>query len=185
MKITHKVLFVGLLCFLFISSCKKDDNSEMEIEYTTLFSDMMEIDVSSVDSYVVRETDPFPTALDGELSKKNTSKSKIKSAKLSSLRLQLWDFVYEDTVNHCNLKDLSEIVLEINAEGLGATKIAYKMIPDVRTNAINFILEDVELREYLKKDYFTMIIKYKKRRPMYHDMSFIITPKFKIIADPL
>jgi hypothetical protein len=172
--------------FLFgLSSCKKKDKSEIKMEYPIVFQENMEIDIENVDSFVVRETFPFPTFLDGELAKNNTSKDKVKSAKLAYLRMQIWDFAYSDSSKYSNLRDISDIILELNAEGLGPVKIASKKIPDIRTNAINLDLEDVDLKEYLKKDQFTMIIKYKKRRAMYHEMPFILSTKFNIVADPL
>jgi hypothetical protein len=172
--------------FLFgMSSCKKKDKSEIKMEYPMVFQENMEIDTENVDSFVVRESYPFPTFLDGELAKNNTSKDKVKSAKLAFLRMQIWDFAYSDSSKYSNLSDISDIILELKADGLGAVKIASKKIPDIRTNAINLDLEDVDLKEYLKKDEFTMIIKYKKRRAMYNEMPFILSTKFIIVADPL
>lgn len=181
----YRLFLLIIVLTPFINSCKKDKNTLVEIDYQYPFQDMMEIDMYNVDTFVTRETMQFPTMFDGDLAKKNTSKEKIRSARLTSLRLQMWDWAYEDTVNHCNIRELSEIRLSLNAEGLGAKEVAYKIIPDVKTNAINFDLNDVDIKEYLQKESFSMIIKYKKRRAMPHDMPFIISTKFKIFAETL
>ncbi|MCC6818598.1 MAG: hypothetical protein IT245_06895 [Bacteroidia bacterium] len=59
------------------------------------------------------------------------------------------------------------------------------MIPNQRTKAVNFVLEDIELKDYLQKDFFRMVIKYRKRKSMYNQIPFYIAATFKIIADPL
>jgi hypothetical protein len=119
------------------------------------------------------------------LAKNNTSKSKIKSAKLIGFRIQVLDYAVYDSVNYSNLKDLSEVRVDIKNKNVGQVEVARKFIPDVRVKAINLELPDVEGKEYLKQDNFSMVFKYRKRRAMPDEMPFIISLKFKITADPL
>ncbi|MDP2176280.1 MAG: hypothetical protein Q8K70_10270 [Bacteroidota bacterium] len=180
------VIFLFLACTLVLSSCKKDPKKDLiEIEYPLYFPDKMVGETHGVDSLIDRETFEFPTELDGELAKNNTNKSKIVSARLIFMRIQVLDYAYQDSTKYSNLKDISEIYLDIKKTGVGQELIAKKMIPDVRTNAVNLDLEDIELKKYLQADNFAMVVKYKKRRGMLHDMPFVISLKFKITAEPL
>lgn len=180
-----RIFVFALLIPVFFTACKKKKQEVIKMEYPIIFTDKMQIDTENVDSFVTRETFPFPTSLEGELSKKNTSKSKIRTANLQFLRLQILDYAYQDTQNYCNLQDISDIILSVKADGLGTREVAFKAIPDVRTNAINLDIHSVELKEYLQRDFFSMVISYKKRRAMHHEMPFVISTKFYIEADPL
>jgi hypothetical protein len=95
------------------------------------------------------------------------------------------DYAVYDSVNYSNLKDLSEIRVDIKNSNVGQMEVARKLIPDVRVKAVNLDLPDVEGKEYLKQDNFSMVFKYRKRRGMPDEMPFIISLKFKITADPL
>ena len=138
-----------------------------------------------VDSLITRESFEFPTSLDGELAKKNTNKSKIVSARLTYMRIQVMDYAWEDSTKYSNLKDMSMISMDIKKIGIGQNLIANKNIPDIRTKFINLDLNDVELKEYLAQESFAFVVKYIKRRGMLHDMPFAINLKFKIIAETL
>ena len=80
--IFYKFLFICMTSILFCDCKKEKSPSEIILEYPILFPQNMEIDTLNVDSLIVRESYEFPANLDGELAKNNTSKSKIKSAKL-------------------------------------------------------------------------------------------------------
>lgn len=166
-------------------SCKKDKKTDVVVDYPIFFVNMMEIDTTNVDSLIIRETDDFPTQLDGELAKNNTNKSKIKSAKLTDLRVQMLDVDFYDTTRHSDFGFLSEIMIDIKKDPLAQKLVAYKSIPNQRTKAVNFSLEDVELKEFLQQDNFRMVFKYRKRKSMPNDLPFYISGHFKIIADPL
>lgn len=185
MKNIPQLLYLFVLLTLFSGSCKKDKQKTIELDYPLLMGDMMEIDTSEVDSLIIRETVDFPTSLDGELAKHNTSKAKIKSAKLTSLRLQMLDIDYNDTMTHSDFGHISEIFMDVKEMSLGQKQVASKSIPNQRTKAVNFILDDVELKDYLQKDFFRMVIKYRKRKSMPNDLPFYIAATFKIVADPL
>lgn len=180
-------LFFAIFCAfsLLSTSCKKESPTEIELEYPLIFPDLMEIDVKSVDSFVIRESNDFPTTLDGELAKHNTNKSKIKSAKLTFMRLQVMDYAFADSNKYSDFGYISDLMMDIKKDGLGQQLIAKKSIPNVRTKAVNLELEDVELKNYLQQDNFRMVFKYKKRKAMPNDMPYVITFKFKIIADPI
>jgi hypothetical protein len=186
-KLLHiSVFFLLALSTLVLSSCKKDPKKDLiEIEYPLFFPDKMVGETHGVDSLIDRETFEFPTELDGELAKNNTNKSKIVSARLVLMRIQVLDYAFDDSTKYSNLKDLSEIYLDIKKSGIGQDLVAKKMIPDVRTKAVNLDLEDIELKKYLQEDKFAMVVKYKKRRGMLHDMPFVISLKFKITAEAL
>jgi len=181
------IVNVSLICltFFLFDGCKKDKKQDVELEYPISFIDYMEIDTTNVDSFVTRESIDFPTALDGDLAKNNTSKEKIKSARLVYLRLQVLDYAYADSAHYANLSDISEISLDIKKDGIGQHTVAHKLIPDVRTKNIIMDLTDVELRDYLKQDNFRFVARYKKRRPMPNQMPYSIVLKFKVIAEPL
>jgi hypothetical protein len=189
MSSKFKYYFIAAMLFMSfvsLSSCKKDPKKDLiEIEYPLFFPDKMVGETHGVDSLIDRETFEFPTELDGELAKNNTNKSKIVSARLVFMRIQVLDYAFEDSTKYSNLKDLSEIYLDIKKMGIGQDLIAKKMIPDVRTKAVNLDLEDIELKKYLQEDKFAMVVKYKKRRGMLHDMPFVISLKFKITAEAL
>lgn len=183
-----KSLFTTALLFAAVflySGCKKDKASEIVFDYSIPFADKMEIDTENVDSLIIRESFDFPTNMDGELAKHNTDKSKIKSAKLIQLRLQVFDFAYADTTRYSNLKDISEIMVDINNDYEGQRPVAFKQIQDVKVKAVNMDLYDQELRDYLKRETFRMVFKYRKRRAMHHEMPFVISTTFRIVADPL
>ncbi len=174
-----------LLSSVLFNSCKKDAKADVVIEYSIPFINNMEIDMTKVDTFVERESYDFPTSLDGELAKNNTSKEKIKSAKLIFMRIQVMDYAYADSTRYGNLRDISAMELDIKKEGLPQLLIAKKMIPDVYTKAVNMDLQDVELKEYLKSNSFRMVFRYMKRRQMPNEMPFIVTLKFQITASPL
>jgi len=184
MKKLVKLLLISL-AFLSIGSCKKDKKGDVELEYPISFIDMMEIDTTNVDSFVIRESIDFPTALDGDLAKNNTSKDKIKSAKLVYLRLQVLDYAYADSAHYANLSDISELSMDIKKDGIGQHMVAHKVVPDARTKNVVMDLTDVELRDYIKQDNFRFVAKYKKRRAMPNQMPYSIVLKFKVIAEPL
>jgi hypothetical protein len=183
-KLLVYTLFATLLFSLPIA-CKKKKQESVVIEYPIFFANMMEIDTSEIDSLIIRETDDFPTQLDGELAKNNTNKSRIKSAKLTALRIQMLDVDFYDTMTHSDFGFLSEIMIDIKKDPLPQKLVASKLIPNQRTKAVNFNLEDVELKEYLQQDVFRMVFKYRKRKSMPNDLPFYIAGTFKIIADPL
>jgi len=180
------IFFIAFCAFSLLStSCKKESQTEIELEYPIIFPDLMEIDVKSVDSFVIRESNDFPTSLDGELAKHNTNKSKIKSAKLTFMRLQVMDYAFADSTKYSDFGYISELMMDIKKDGLGQALIAKKSIPNMRTKAVNLDLENVELKDYLQQETFKMVFKYKKRKAMPNDMPYVITLKFKIIADPI
>jgi hypothetical protein len=185
-KFKSVALVFFILSLFSVSSCKKEKNQgDVVLEYTIPFIEKMQIDVNNIDSFIERESYSFPTQFDDELAKNNTNKSKIKSAKLIFMRIQVIDYAYLDTSNYSNLKDISDMEVYAKNDNVGTSLIATKSIPDLRTKAVNMDLQDVELRDYLKQDNFNMIFRYKKRRAMPNEMPFIISLKFKIIADPL
>lgn len=176
-------LLIVLSSFLFLSnSCKKSKNTDVEIILPILFVDRMPEEQEGVDSLIERVTYEFPTNLDDALIKNNTKKENIKSARLTNLRLQVVEHTYLDSTHYSNWKELSEIQLDIISSKVGREKVAFKLIPDVRTKAINMEIIDVELKSYLQQDKFAMAIRYRKRRPMYHDLEYVISGSFKIIA---
>ena len=179
MKSFLKISSIFFLLTLLLNSCKKDNQTEIVLEYPLLFLDNMEIDEKNIDSLIVRETLDFPTTLEGDLAKNNTSKEKIKSAKL------VMDYAYDDSSKYSNLKDLSFMSLDIKHSNIGQKLIASKSIADMKTRAINLDLEDAEVKDYLKQDKFRMVVKYIKRRAMPHEMPFVISLRFRIVADPL
>lgn len=185
MKNFKFTILVFAIFSLLSSACKKDEKSQVELEYSVLFPILMEIDTSEVDSMIVRESNEFPTTLDGELAKHNTNKSKITSAKITSMRLQMLDLDFNDTITHSDFGHLAEIMMDIKKDPLPQRLVASQVIANKRTNAVNMKLEDVELKEYLQQNSFGMVIKYRKRKLMPNDLPFFITVKFKIIADPL
>jgi len=176
-----------LLSIFLLNSCGKDEKPQVIFEFSPPLplGYNMEIDTSNVDSFTVRETFDFPASLEGELSKQNTTKDKIISAKLVFMRIQVMDYAYADSNKYGNLRDIAVLELDIKKTGVGQQLVAKKMISDVYTKAVNLDLEDVELKEYLKQDNFRMVIRYMKRRPMPNEMPFIISCKFRITADPL
>ncbi len=180
------LLLILLTNSILFNSCKKDKaKTDVIIEYPIALPDLMEIDTLNVDSMVERETFDFPTTLEGELAKNNTTKAKIKSAQLVFMRLQVMDYAYADSTKYSNLRDIAELELDIKKEGIGQALIARKSIPDVYVKAVNLDLENVDLKDYLKADNFRMAVRYKKRRPMPNDMPYVISIKFRIVADPL
>jgi hypothetical protein len=184
-KWNRSMIFVMLGFGLLTDSCKKDHKSEIIIEYQIPFANNMEIDTLHVDSFVERESYDFPTSLEGELAKNNTAKEKIKSAKLTFMRIQVVDYAYADSNKYGNLRDISVLQMDAKKDGIGQQMIAHKNIPDVYTKAVNMDLDDIELKDYLKQESFRLVFRYKKRRPMPNEMPFVVTLKFKVIADPL
>jgi hypothetical protein len=183
---TNRLMIFAMLGFgLVLNSCKKDHKSEVIIEYQIPFANNMEIDTLNVDSFIERESYDFPTSLEGELSKNNTAKEKIKSAKLTFMRIQVVDYAYADSNKYGNLRDLSVLQMDAKKIGVGQQQIAHMTIPDVYAKAVNMDLDDIELKDYLKQESFRLVFRYKKRRPMPNEMPFVILLKFKIIADPL
>jgi len=76
--------------------------------------------------------------------------------------------------------------IDIKHADLGQFEVAKKLnIPDIRTKAINLDMNGVELKDFLQKESFRMVFKYKKRRQMHHEMPFVVSLKFKIVADAL
>ena len=183
-RILRNALLV--LLSLSLSNCKKDKQKEITIEYPLFFVNNMEIDTTEADSLIVRESIDFPTNLDGELAKNNTDKSRIKSGKLEFFRIQILDNAVFDSLNYCNFKDLKEMSIDIKHNDLGQFEVANKLnIPDTRTKALNLDLTNIELKEFLQKETFRMVFKYRKRRQMHHEMPFVVSLKFKIVAEAL
>lgn len=185
MKFFKVILPILIATTLLPTGCNKESQTEIEIEYPIFFPDLMEIDINNVDSFVIRESNDFPTALDGELAKQNTNKSKIKSAKLTFMRLQVMDYAYADSTKYSDFGYISELMMDIKNDKIGQARVAKKSIPNVRTKAINLELDDIELKEFLQQETFRMVFKYKKRKAMPNDMPYVISLKFKIIAEPL
>ncbi|MES2616328.1 MAG: hypothetical protein V4613_00530 [Bacteroidota bacterium] len=175
------------ILFVFIAtqflSCKKDKSkSEIELDYPIFFPEVMEIDTLNVDSLIVRETISFTIDLESDLTNKNL----IKSAHLTSLRIQTADYAFYDSANHCNFNDIKEIYLSIKNVDVGTELVAQKItIPNTRVKVLYLDVLGTELRDYLRKDNFQMVVKYRKKRAMPHQLPFYITGKFKILADPL
>jgi hypothetical protein len=178
--------FLLILPLFVFNSCKKDEKKNLiEIEYPLSFFDKFVGETHGVDSLIIRESFEFPTSLDGELAKKNTNKSKIVSARLTYMRIQVMDYAWEDSTKFSNLKDMSLLSMDLKKAGIGQDLVASKNIPDVRTRFVNLDLNDVELKQYLSQESFAFVVKYIKRRGMLHDMPFAINLKFKIIAETL
>lgn len=174
-----------LLTAFSLSNCKKDKQTEVYFEHPIFFVDNMEMDTLNVNTMVERETFDFPTSLEGVLSSNNTDKKHIKSAKLIAMRVQILDYALADSINWCNIQDISEIYADIKHSQLGTQNVAFKMVPDTRVAGVNFEMTGVELKEYLQQDYFRMVFRYKKRRAMEDQMPFVISMRFAITADPL
>lgn len=179
-----------LVLVIFTSnSCKKEKSkTEIVIDYVIPFPDNMELDnnTNDIDSLIQRTTVEFPTTLDGELAKNNTNKSLIKSAKLTSMTMQVLDYAYSDSTKYANFKDLKDMYLDILKAGIGQENVAFKEnIPDKRIKILNMDMSNVELKEYLKQETFQFIAKYRKRRARPHEMPYIIKLNFRIVADPL
>lgn len=183
-KLFQTALLLLLTVFL-LSNCKKDKQTEVYFEYPLFFVDNMEMDTLNVNSMVERETYDFPTSLESVLSSNNTDKKHIKSAKLIAMRIQILDYALADSINWCNIQDISEIYADIRHSLLGTKTVAFKMVPDTRVAGINFEMTGVELKEYLQQDYFRMAFRYKKRRAMEDQMPFVISLRFAITADPI
>lgn len=180
-----KGLFIIFVVLQFLS-CRDKSKDQIVIEQPIFFPMIMEIDTLNVDSLIVRETDAFPTTLDGTLANNNTNKSKITSASLISLTLVIPDYVRGDTVNYCNFKDLSEISLYVKNDANGTKLSAQKLnIPDKIMYTLNMDIAPEELRDYLRSDDFRMVVSYRKRRPMPDKLEFFIIGKFMVYADPL
>ena len=178
--------FLLILPLFVFNSCKKDEKKNLiEIEYPLSFFDKFVGETHGVDSLITRESFEFPTSLDGELAKKNTNKSKIVSARLTYMRIQVMDYAWEDSTKFSNLKDMSLLSMDLKKAGVGQDLVASKNIPDVRTRFVNLDLNDIELKQYLSQESFAFVVKYIKRRGMLHDMPFAINLKFKIIAETL
>lgn len=143
------------------------------------------MDTLNVNTWVVRESHEFPTTLDDFLKDKNTNKSKIKSAKLTSMRIQIMDFALADSINWCNIQDISDMEVDIKSSIAGQRTVAFKQIPDKRVAGINLDMTGTELKDFLQQEKFSMVFKYLKRRAMEDQMPFIITLKFIITAEPL
>ncbi len=190
MQIIKKILTYTVLIILIFSanSCRKKKNSKTEIiiDYPIGLIDIMELDNDNVDSLIERITFEFPTMLEGELAKNNTSKSLIKSARLTSMRLEVLDYALYDSAKYSNFKDIKDLYLDIIKPGIGQVNIAIKEnMPDVRTKIVNMNMVDVELKQYLQKETFQFVAKYRKRRAMPHQMPYTIVLNFRIVADPL
>jgi len=186
-----KKIFTCALLVVFIlsaNSCckKKDSKTEIIIDYPIPFYQIMELDNDNIDSLIQIISIEFPTMLEGELAKNNTSKSLIKSARLTSMRLQVLDNAWFDSTKYSNFKDIKDLYLDILKPSIGQVNVAIKEnMPDVRTRIVNMNMVDVELKQYLQQETFQFVVKYRKRRAMPHQMPYTIVLNFRIVADPL
>lgn len=183
----HYQIVLFLLLSISSYQCKKcNKNYYVDFELVQFVPQNMEIDQDNLDSLITRETDVFPTDIfESQLSKNKTKKNRIISARLIELKMQVMDHAFRDTTGvYSNFKDLKDIYLDLRTPSGGTTQVAYREnIPDVKVKSIAMILEDKELAPYIKDDNFQMIIKYRKRRLMHHEMPFVITVRFKVTAE--
>lgn len=181
----YKTLALLISCSLLFITCRKEGKSEVIFEYPMEFPLQMSSDTVDIDSLIEKTTVNFQTQLEGKLAEHNSNKSKIKSARLVFMQLKVPAPVFYDSNSYSNLRDISEIMLDIRQDQVGQMPVAHKLTEDKRTMSINMNLLDAEIKDYMMNEYFSLVIKYRKRRPIYKEMPFSISFRFRIVADPL
>ncbi len=184
-SMVYKTLILLIYCGLLFIGCKKDRKTEVIFEYPMEFPFQMYADTVDIDSLIEKTTVNFQTQLEGKLAEHNSNKSKIKSARLVFMQLKVPVPVFYDSNTYSNLKDISEIMLDIRQDQVGQMPVAHKTTEDKRTMTLNMDLLDTEIKDYIMNEYFSLVIKYRKRRPIYHTMPFSISFRFRIVAEQL
>ncbi len=140
-----------VLCtlFLFFCGCKKvDELTQFNMEYDAL----VVIPSSSGINLPFNVFSPSVTSnAEATFAVNDTRKDLIEEIRLTELNLRV------DSPSNGNFDFLESIDIFINADGLDETKIAWRQdIPENGSTTIDLSTTTVDIKEYIKKDEFTL-----------------------------
>ncbi|MBC7426320.1 MAG: hypothetical protein H7321_07275 [Bacteroidia bacterium] len=155
---------VALLAIVYsYSGCKKlkEKFTEFDIPVSGVYPVPIDSVLGVMKTYT---TIDFQTTLDDELLKRNSSKNLIESGKLTHMEMNI---IRYDTSVKTQYGFIEEIKVYIDADGLGKTFVGAKSpVPSNAGLQVVFDIDDVELKEYLKRESFRLIIETILREPI-------------------
>jgi hypothetical protein len=168
-----KLLFLSILCIVYLSSCKKK-LSQFHIDYTSKTTIQSTFGQFIPFSVFTPET---TTNSEVEFENNNTRKDKIESIRLEDLVLTI------TSPSNETFSFLNEIEIFISSPKHSEQKVAFKKnIPSTVGNQIICDLTDIDLQSFVKDDTFTIRIKAITDETIAQDVDIDIYSNFFVDA---
>ncbi len=146
------ILLLGFAVFTFTNSCKKiDELTKFEMDYNAT---VVIPSTSGLGLPFSVLTPSVTSNSEATFEVNDTRKDLIEEILLKKLELRI------DSPSGGDFGFLESIEIFINAEDLNELKIAwYDNVPDSQGNTLDIFTTDSDLKEYIKKDNFTLRVK--------------------------
>lgn len=172
-----KLIFLSVIMTL-VGSCDKiDELTKFDVEYTTSFT----VPSSSLIDLPLDITTPETTTNSESTFENNDTRSDlVESVKLTELRLDLI------TPSDGDFNFLNEIEIYITADDLPEVLIASRVdIPANNSRSIELEVENTELKEYIKKETYTLRTRTLTDETINGDHQIDVFTKFRVDAEIL
>lgn len=172
-----KLIFLSVIMTLVFSCDKIDELTKFDVEYTTSFT----VPSSSLIDLPLDITTPETTTNSESTFENNDTRSDlVESVKLTELRLDLI------TPSDGDFNFLNEIEIFISAEDLPEVLIASRVdIPANSSRSIELEIENTELKEYIKKETYTLRTRTLTDETINEDHQIDVFTKFRVDAEIL
>lgn len=172
-----KKIFVLLLALSFISCDVIDKLTHFDIDNETSFTVPS---TTIVNAPLNLNTPNVTTNSSSEFDNNNTNSDLVESIKLSSLNLTI------NSPTDGNFNFLKSVQIYINADGLDEAEIANIFdLEDDGLNSINLNSTNIELREYIKKDHYTLRVNTVTDQTIAQDHEITANSTFRVDAEIL
>lgn len=176
------LLMLLLVPFVFVTNgCKKNGKKLITIPVDMSFNTPYPTpEIMDIDTLLSFETYRFPTGIDAYLVPKNSSKELLQDVFLDKMDMQI---VLNDSTTFDVLK---QIDVYLSADGMTETLGAYlHEVPQTGLLSISLTPTGNNMKNYLKKDEFFLVIKMVLRKPLPKNTYMTIKTIFKGTAGVL
>lgn len=172
-----KLIFLSVIMTLVCSCNKIDELTKFDVEYT---SSIIVPSSSLIDLPLDITTPETTTNSESTFENNDTRSDLVESVKLTELRLDLI------TPADGDFNFLNEIEIYITAEDLPEVLIASSIdIPANNSRSIELDVENVELKEYIKKDSYSLRTRTLTDETINEDHQIDVFTKFRVDAEIL
>ncbi|WP_299213472.1 hypothetical protein [uncultured Dokdonia sp.] len=171
----YKNFIVFIFTIMLLSSCDVvDELTKFDLTYNTNVT----IESSTIIDIPIQIISPeVSTNSEQEFENNNTRTDLVESIKLKRLRMDLI------TPENGNFNFLNEIRIFIRAEGLEEILIASSVaIPENGLRALELDIENIELRDYIRKDSYTLRTETVTDQAITEDQQINIETVFRVDA---
>lgn len=176
MKKFLSLIFISALATLLVNCNKLNKLTQFEIEYTSQFT----IPSSAGANFPFNvSVPPQQTNAENKFESNDTRKDKIQEIKLTKL-----DMVLKNPTNG-DFSFLNNVAVYIKADGLDEILLAYKNDIESTAKTITLITTGCDLKEYIKKDNYTLRVNVETDEVLFSDHDIDINTTFFIDAKVL